>query len=958
MSFVPLNIKTGNYLLTSMIKIKDLVKVAKENNLEALTITDNNMYGVLDFYRECKNNGIKPIIGLEVTIDFAKFVLYAMNYDGYKNLIKITTLMSENIALEELSVLSDNLICIVPYTSRKLYNDLKKIYEYIFIGYKDELEKEKIKSSNKVYMNEILCLEKNDEKYLKYLYAIKEGKTIKESIDFKDVSLLPILDLKEENNEKIYDLCNLEIKFHNDLIPIVSSDAYDILKQKCMDGMRSVFGKTAPKKYIERLKYELKIINDMGFCNYFLIVEDYVRYAKDNNILVGPGRGSAAGSLVSYLLNITTIDPIRYDLLFERFLNPERITMPDIDIDFEDLRRAEVINYCTLKYGSKRVAPIITFSTLGPRQVIKDIGRVLEVDSKKIDNLSKMLDPKQSLVVNYKEKRINNYLENNQELKMVYKLGLKFEGLKRQTSIHAAGIVMARCDLDEIIPLDKHHDFYTTGYDMTYLEEIGLLKMDFLGITNLNLISNILNEIGNLTFDSIPLDDKKTIELFKKGDTKGIFQFEKDGMINFLKKLKVSCLDDIIAAIALYRPGPMQNIDSYIRRKEGKEKVNYIHPDLEGILKSTYGIIIYQEQIMLIARLIASYSFAEADILRGAMSKKKADVLLAERTKFINNCVKNGYALDIANNIYDLILKFASYGFNKSHSVGYAIVAYKMAYLKANYRTLFLKHLLSSSINSSSKTMEYISECKKNKINIILPDINHSMDNYIIYKGDILYPINNLKGISTEATRQIIKEREKGFFSDIFDFVRRTYKKAVTIKVIQNLILSGAFDRLGYNRKTLICNLQVILNYGELGEYLDEGVFKPELEIKEEYTKKELMNFELEVFGFYVSNHPIQEYRLKFPKAIELKDVNSYFDKIITTIIYVVRTNTIKTKKDDKMMFITGMDEINKIDVVLFPKTYDKYSNVKEGDIILINGKVTKRFDKMQIVANEIKKLN
>lgn len=958
MSFVPLNIKTGNYLLSSMIKIKELVKVAKENNLEALTITDNNMYGVLDFYKECKNNGIKPIVGLEVTIDCSKFVLYAMNYDGYKNLIKIATIMSDNIDLRDLINLADNVLCIVPYVSRKLYNDLKKIYEYIFIGYENEGEKERIKSSNTVYMHEILCLRKDDEEYLKYLYAIKEGKTVKEINNFNNVSLLPITYMNEENNEKICKLCNLEIEFHNDLMPVVSDNSYDALKQKCMDGMRRIFGKSAPKKYIDRLKYELKVINDMGFCNYFLIVEDYVRYAKESGILVGPGRGSAAGSLVSYLLNITTIDPVKYDLLFERFLNPERITMPDIDIDFEDLRRDEVINYCIEKYGSKRVAPIITFGTLGPRQVIKDVGRVLEIDSKKVDVLSKLLDPRLSLSINYKEKKIRDYLDGNHELKMVYKIGLKLEGLKRHTSVHAAGIVMSKCDLDEIIPLSKHHSFYTTGYDMTYLEEIGLLKMDFLGITNLNLISNVLSEIDNLSFDDIPLDDKKTINLFSKGDTKGIFQFEKDGMISFLKKLKASSLDDIIAAIALYRPGPMKNIDSYIRRKEGKEKINYIHPDLEGILKSTYGIIIYQEQIMLIARLMASYSFAEADLLRRAMSKKKEDILLGEKSKFIDKCVKNGYSLDKASEVYDLILKFASYGFNKSHSVGYAIVAYKMAYLKANYTTIFLKNLLSSAINSPLKTMEYIYECKMNKINVILPDINHSMDCYTIYKGDILYPLNNLKGISTNVTKQILKERERGLFKDIFDFVRRTYKDAVTIKVIQSLILSGAFDRLGYNRKTLISNLEVILNYGELGEYLDEDVFKPELVETLEYTKKELMSFELEVFGFYISNHPIQEYKLKYSNIVELKNINNYFDKNVTTILYVNRINVVNTKKGDKMMFITGVDEVNKIDVVLFPKTYEKYSFVKDGDIILINGKVERRFDKMQIVVNDLKKLN
>ena len=879
-----------------------------------------------------------------------------MNYQGYKNLIKIATIINE-ITIDNLINLQENVLCIVPYTSRKIYNELKKIYEYIFIGYKDEIEKQKIKSDNKVYMNEILCLIKEDEQYLKYLYAIKEGKTIKEIDNFTNVSLFPLTNKMEKNNEKIYNMCNLKIKFQNDLMPVVDVDAYNILKQKCMNSMRKKFGSSAPKKYIERLKYELKVINDMGFCNYFLIVEDYVNYAKNNNILVGPGRGSAAGSLVSYLLNITTIDPVKYDLLFERFLNPERITMPDIDIDFEALRRDEVINYCLKKYGKKRVAPIIAFNTLGSRQVIKDVGKTLEIDTGKIDVLSKMLDSKVSLIDNYKQKKVRDYLELNKELKTVYKIGSKLEGLKRHTSVHAAGIVMSKCNLDEIIPLNNHQSFYTTGYDMTYLEEIGLLKMDFLGIKNLNLISNILNEIPGLNFDDIPLNDKKTIELFNKGNTIGIFQFEKEGMINFLKRLKATSFEDIVAAIALYRPGPMQNIDLYIRRKHGKEKIDYIHPNLERILKPTYGVIIYQEQIMLIARTMANYTFAEADLLRRAMSKKKEEILLKEKTRFINQSIKNGYTKEKAEEVYNLILKFASYGFNKSHSVGYAVVAYKMAYLKANYKLIFLKNLLSLGINSQEKTMEYINECKLNKINVLMPDINHSSNNYIIYKGDVLYPLNNLKGIGNNATNQILKEREKASFKDIFDFVRRCYKEAVTIKVIQTLILAGAFDRLGFNRKTLISNLELILNYGEIGEYLDNDVFKPELEKKEEYTKKELMTFELDVFGFYISNHPIDEYKAKYPNTIEIKDIKNYFDKTITILIYVNKVNTTNTKKGEKMMFILGSDKVEKIDLIAFPKLYNKYSNIKQGDILLVTGKVEKRFDKIQIIINEIKKL-
>ena len=518
---VPLNIKTDGYLLYSMIKIKDLIKVAKENNLKALTITDNNMYGAIEFYKECKKNNIKPIIGLEVSLP-EKIILYARNYSGYKNLIKITTIKSEKqITIDDLNKYSNDLLCIVPFESRSHYNSLKKIYDIIFVSYKNEEEKQKIKLDNKLYMHEILCINKEDEKFLKYLKAIKEGKTHLEIEDFKGVSLLPINN-DNLNNEKIIELCNLEIKMHKDLLPIYTeNDSYEYLKQECIKGMKRLFGASAPKKYAVRLKEELEIIKKMGFCDYFLIVEDYIRYAKENGILVGPGRGSAAGSLVAYTLDITTIDPLKYNLLFERFLNPERVTMPDIDVDFEDTRREEVINYCVQKYGSKKVALIIAFGTLAAKQAIRDVARVLEIEQKKVDILSKMLDTGKTLKDNYKGE-VKNFIEINKELKPVYQIATKFEGLKRHTSLHAAGVVMSKYDLDENLPLDKNSGIYVSEYDKDYLEELGLLKMDFLGLKNLTLITNILKEIKGLTFDSIKEDDKETLNIFKTVNTTGI----------------------------------------------------------------------------------------------------------------------------------------------------------------------------------------------------------------------------------------------------------------------------------------------------------------------------------------------------------------------------------------------------------------------------------------------------
>ena len=952
---VPLNIKTNNYILHSMIKIKDLVYVAKENNLSALTITDNNMYGCIEFYKECKKNNIKPIIGIEISIP-EKIVIYAENYNGYKNLIKITTLKSEEkLSIDSLSKYCDDNLCIIPFESRARYNELKKIFKDLFISYKNKEEKDKIKLDNKVYMNEILCIEKEDEKYLKYLKAIKEGKNYLEVDDsFENVSLLP---LKNEDTSVIEEMCNLEIEMHGDLLPIYTEeDSYELLKKECIKGMKRIFGLSAPRKYADRLKKELSVIKQLGFCDYFLIVADYIKYAKDNNILVGPGRGSAAGSLVSYTLNITTIDPLKYDLLFERFLNKDRVTMPDIDVDFEDTRREEVMKYCVLKYGIKKVALIITFGTLASKQAIRDVSKVLDIPQSKVDILTKMLDSNKSLKNNYTN-QVKNFLEVNPELKKVYKIAIKLEGLKRHTSLHAAGIVMSKYDLDESLPLDKNNSFYVSQYDKDYLEQIGLLKMDFLGLKNLTLISNILNDIGDLSFDEIPEDDEKALDIFNKVNTIGIFQFESPGMINFMKKLKPDSFEDLIAALGLFRPGPMKNIDSYINRKRGIEKIDYFHESLEEILKPTYGIIVYQEQIMKIANVMAGYTFAEADLLRRAMSKKNEEILIKEKDKFISGSVKNGYDKNLAKKVYDLIFKFADYGFNKSHSVAYAMISYRMAYLKAHYPAIFMKNLLSQAINSETKTKEYIYECLKYNIKVKSPDINISDDNYKLINGESIYPLTNIKNIGYNAVKIILEERKRREFKDIFDFVSRCYKDAVTSKTIENLILSGTFDCFNYSRKTLMNNLEVILNYGEIGSYLDEETFKPELVDYGEYTSSEVMGYELELFGFYLTKHPITEYKTK-NKHIELQNIKNYFDKQIETVVYIDKVREIETKNKEKMMFITGSDELAKIEIVLFPKTYKQVKSINIGDIVKIKGKVTKRFDEYQIIVNKIIKLN
>ena len=962
--YTPLYIKTDNSLLSSLINIDELIKYALKNNISSLSITDNNMYGVIEFYNKCIINNIKPIIGLELTIENKKIILYCIDNNGYKNLIKLSTINSEKtIDYDDLKKYSASLICIVLYKDMDIYEPLEKIYEKIYIGYKNEFEYEKIQNTNKVYINQICYLNEFDDIYLKYLTAIKNSQLIEnvENVLINNNLILEkdLLKLNFDltNNYEITKMCNIKIEHEDNLIPKFkcpdSLDSYTYLKKLCIDGLKKIFGNTVNKIYVDRLKKELEIINKMGFCNYFLIVWDYVKYAKENSILVGPGRGSAASSLVAYVLNITTIDPIKYNLLFERFLNPERITMPDIDIDFEYRYRDAMVKYVISKYGIKNVAPIITFGTLGAKQAIRDVARTMSIELKMVDNLCKMIDSNLTLLENYnKNSKIKNYISINEELKKLYKVATKIEGLKRHTSIHAAGVVMCDKPLDEVIPLDKsHNDFYVTGYSMEYLESLGLLKMDFLALKNLTLIKDTIDEL-NINFDDIPINDKKAINIFTKANTIGIFQFESEGMINFIKKLKPDNVEDIIASLALFRPGPMNNIDSYIKRKKGIEKIDYIHDDLYDILKDTYGIIIYQEQIMLIASRMSSYTLGEADVLRRAMSKKKESILINEKEKFITRSIANGYDEKIATKVYELILKFASYGFNRAHSVSYAMISIKMAYLKANYSLVFMKNLLNMVIGNSIKTNEYIYECKKLNVELTKPDINISEDKYIQKNGKLFFPLNLIKNIGVGAVELILKERHKKQFDDIFDFINRCYGKIVNRQVIESLIYSGAFDSLNYNKRTLIYNLDVIINYGEIGSLLQDEL-KPIIEEKEEFKQEELMQYELDMFGFYITTHPITKYKIKY-NTLSINEIENKINKDVELVLLVNKVKENTTKKNEKMCFINAMDEVSNIDLVLFPKVYEKNQNINRLDVIHLFGRVEKRFDKVQIIVNKM----
>ena len=970
MNYTCLQVKTCYSILKSLNNIKKLVEKAKKIGYTSLAITDeNNMFGVPEFYQECKLNNIKPIIGLSLDIEEKKILLYAKDEEGYQNLIQLSTIITEQpLTVDILKQHKESLILVIPYQyyDKKIYN----IYNDKYIGYSTQEEKEKIKE-DKVYINDVSYLNEKDYKYLDYLCMIRKLKTLGEyelnthqDKYLKTIEeLTNISDPKDlDNMNKIASSCNVEITHKDDLLPIFdeTKDAYEYLNYLCNKGLTKRLNNIVPEQYKERLSKELRIIKEMNFCNYFLIVWDYVKYAKKNNILVGPGRGSAAGSLVSYTLGITDIDPIKYDLLFERFLNPERITMPDIDIDFDSEKRSEMIEYVTKKYGEKKVAGIITFDTLAAKQVIRDIGRVMELSPSDIDEICRCQTEKNLLTSYKKNVKLKRLIDGNSKLKKLYDIAMHLEGLPRNIGVHASGIVISRYNIDNTIPLYKNsRNIYITAYSMNYLEQIGLLKMDFLGISNLTLIAEVINNIRqneklNITFSKIPLDDKKTLNIFQKAQTDGIFQFESPGMRRFLKKLQVSSFDDIIAALALYRPGAMDYIDNYIRRKEGIEPIDYLDKSLEPILKPTYGIIIYQEQIMEIARTLAGYTLGEADILRRAISKKKEKILLEERPKFVSKCINNGHTKELAEEIFNLILKFANYGFNKSHSVGYAIVAFKMAFLKTYFFKYFETAILNNVIGNEIKTKIYLSEIKQHNIKILPPDINLSEEKYTIEGDFIRCPISIIKNVGTTISKEIIKERKNSQYKDFTDFVTRNYKTSINKKIITSLINAGCFNALGNNEKTLINNLDNIINYAEICQ--DAGMIElspPELIVYEDYTKEEIIDNQLSVFGFYLSEHPASIY--KSPTDIETKNISSYFDKNITMTLSIDTIKEVTTKKNDIMAFITASDEFGSISLTMFPKTYKEYNNIKKRDIIKIYGHVEKRYDKYQVIVNSLK---
>ena len=935
---IPLKITTEYSLLKSLIKLPDLISFLLENNIKECAICDENLNGFMDFYLKCKENNIKPIIGLDTVYESMHIYVYAKNYLGYQELLKIDYL-KDNMNLSYLE--NSNLLVIIPFKSIDIYEKLK-YKDNVYIGFCNDIEKNNalLISDKIVYVDNVRCLFKKDISYLKYLKMLNDNFVYNDNAYYKTSSFEDIQTTYEFSKQ-----INLEIPFDKKYIPKYnnSDNNYEYLKKLCILGLNKRFNGKVSNKYKERILYELDVINKMGFVDYFLIVYDYVLYAKKNDIFVGPGRGSAAGSLVSYSLGITNIDPIKYDLLFERFLNINRKKMPDIDIDFESDKRINMIEYVKNKYGFDKVAVGLTFNNYKAKLILRDLAKLLKVDSNVFDKFIKNINSSLSLKENYQNEKVKKYIEMYSELKNLYDISYHLEGLKKNTSTHAAGVIISSEKLGKIIPISNEDGTLKTGIEMPYLEKMGLLKMDFLALEKLNIISKVSKKIKNFNINNIPLDDKKTLKIFYDADTDDIFQFESSYAKSVLDKLKITSFNELIVSLALVRPGANKQIDEYLKNK--KEGIN-LTGDLADILGSTYGTIIYQEQVMKIFEKVGGYSLFEADDIRVAISKKKEDIINAQHDKFVSGGIKNGYSKEFVEKLFNKIKEFGGYGFNKSHSVAYALVSYQMAYLKANYPKEFMFYLLENN-KDISKCEKILSSLKNSGYKLLKPNINYSIDKYAEKNGYILLPFNIIRGLNDDIISKIIRVRENGF-NDIFDFFVKT-NSFLNKETYLILIKSGALDIFKINKQTMIKNIDVILNYASI---YSDGLGKPILIKYPEYDDTTLREFEILSYGMYITNHPCSKYK----DVIKVENIKNYLFKNINMVLLIKSIRTIKDKKGGEMAFLECEDETGKVNLTMFSSLYAKNNDLKANELIIVNVKVSKRFDKLNVLVNNIKR--
>ena len=935
---IPLKITTEYSLLKSLIKLSDLISFLLENNIKECAICDENLNGFMDFYLKCKENNIKPIIGLDTVYESMHIYVYAKNYLGYQELLKIDYL-KDNMNLSYLE--NSNLLVIIPFKSIDIYEKLK-YKDNVYIGFCNDIEKNNalLISDKIVYVDNVRCLFKKDISYLKYLKMLNDNFVYNDNAYYKTSSFEDIQTTYEFSKQ-----INLEIPFDKKYIPKYnnSDNNYEYLKKLCILGLNKRFNGKVSNKYKERILYELDVINKMGFVDYFLIVYDYVLYAKKNDIFVGPGRGSAAGSLVSYSLGITNIDPIKYDLLFERFLNINRKKMPDIDIDFESDKRINMIEYVKNKYGFDKVAVGLTFNNYKAKLILRDLAKLLKVDSNVFDKFIKNINSSLSLKENYQNEKVKKYIEMYSELKNLYDISYHLEGLKKNTSTHAAGVIISSEKLGKIIPISNEDGTLKTGIEMPYLEKMGLLKMDFLALEKLNIISKVSKKIKNFNINNIPLDDKKTLKIFYDADTDDIFQFESSYAKSVLDKLKITSFNELTVSLALVRPGANKQIDEYLKNK--KEGIN-LTGDLADILGSTYGTIIYQEQVMKIFEKVGGYSLFEADDIRVAISKKKEDIINAQHDKFVSGGIKNGYSKEFVEKLFNKIKEFGGYGFNKSHSVAYALVSYQMAYLKANYPKEFMFYLLENN-KDISKCEKILSSLKNSGYKLLKPNINYSIDKYAEKNGYILLPLNIIRGLNDDIISKIIRVRENGF-NDIFDFFVKT-NSFLNKETYLILIKSGALDIFKINKQTMIKNIDVILNYASI---YSDGLGKPILIKYPEYDEATLREFEILSYGMYITNHPCSKYK----DVIKVENIKNYLFKNINMVLLIKSIRTIKDKNGGEMAFLECEDETGKVNLTMFSSLYAKNNDLKANELIIVNVKVSKRFDKLNVLVNNIKR--
>lgn len=1019
MSVVYPQIQTSADLLKSTIRIEELIPFLQQQRAEACAIVNTRLYGLLPFWHQMKAAGIHPVAGLQLTVTFAEdvhlpLVLYAQTNDGYHSLVKIASAVAiradNRLPVHWLQAYATGCAAMLPVLEQEAvwlqqvhvtYAEmLKALFDtqlYVGIHRRKEMadmEPFAIEWSERlrapiIATHASVYLQAEDQFAYEVARAIDSGVKLTERGIVKEMDdrfVLSAADWQERfadrpqwlaNAKQLLLSCHVELSQEAIYMPkfpvSAGMTAELLLEQHAVEGLQQLLQRALPPAYEERLRYELSVICTMGYADYFLIVEDFMRFAREQMILTGPGRGSSASSLVAYALQITQVDPLHYDLLFERFLNPERVSLPDIDIDFLDTRREEVIQYVKEKYGKQQVAQIITFGTLSAKAVARDVARMFNFTAEKLEHISKSIPSRIGMTLQNayaQSEKLRQFIAAESAHDEWFRAALKLEGLPRNASTHAAGVVLSPVPLVDVVPIEAgHNDVYLTQWPMQEVEQSGLLKMDFLGLRNLTILEQIRKSIyatqqQAIDFKHIPLEDEATFRLLQTGDTAGIFQLESDGMRQALREIRPTHFLDIVAVNALYRPGPMEFIPTYARRKHGTEPIAYSHPVLEPILRETHGIIIYQEQIMRIAHVFAGFTIGQADLLRRAVSKKKRDVLEAQRTAFVEGAARQGYPAQAANDVYELIVRFADYGFAKSHAVAYSIISYQMAYLKANFPVNFYAALLTNATGNSDKLAQIVAEAKARGIQVLPPSINKSVRHFKVENGAIRFSLSAIKNVPQPFLQKLLEVRKmkQEPFTSIFDVAESLSAKVFSKKVFEPLIKAGALDEFGRDRATLLATLDAAAKQAELVRPTeqDEVLFSfgtPKHIEAATFTEKEMLAYEKEVLGFYLSDHPIVRVRAQFTGLnASTETLGAMADgTFITCIGFVEEIRQVRTKKGELMAFVHIQDEFGVVSVTLFPQVYEQHvRQLQQDQLVYVEGILEQRFGKPQIKAKQM----